>query len=219
MSVSGPGKTGPVADTGRNRGIIEPGPRTTALCLLPIKPPAPPPRQLARQPALSAALHHRAVLGRQRHRRPPRRRAYSAGDADVPALVAGVSDHSPVYLEPPQARLGRDPRQARNDGRALRHRHRRLQHPAILVARTYPGAEHAAAAVGRAAGRRDLVADPARRAVDPGAGRRRRAVAGRRAGDPAARRPHCAQKHRVQQGRHHLHRGAGRSSGSTRCCP
>ena len=45
-------------------------------------------RALDRQPALSAALHHRAVLGRQCHRRPARRRAYSAGDAVVPALVA-----------------------------------------------------------------------------------------------------------------------------------
>ena len=44
------------------------------------------------------------------------------------------------------------------------------------------------------------------------------AVAGRRAGDPAAWRPHHAEEHRVQQGRPHLHRGAGRSSRSIRCC-
>ena len=36
-----------------------------------------------------------------------------------------------------------------------------------------------------------------------------RAVADGRAGDPAARRPDDADEHRVQQGRRHLHRGAG----------
>ena len=92
---------------------------------------------------------------------------------------------------------------------ALDHRHRRLQHPAILGAGTYPGAEHAAAAVGRTAGGRDLVAAPARGTADAGAGLRHVAVADRRAGDPAAWRPHHAHQHRIQQGRRHLHRGAG----------
>ncbi len=45
-----------------------------------------------------------------------------------------------------------------------------------------------------------------------------RAVDGRRAGDPAARRPHHADEHRVQQRRHHLHRRRWRSSGCIRCC-
>ena len=75
---------------------------------------------------------------------------------------------------------------------ALPHRHRHLQHPAILGAGIYPGAQHAAAAVGRAADRRAVVADPARRAADAGAGVGRRAVADRRAGDPPARRHHRA---------------------------
>ena len=46
------------------------------------------------------------------------------------------------------ARLGRDPRPARHHDRALDHRHRRVQYPAILGARAHPGAEYAAAAVG-----------------------------------------------------------------------
>src|SRR6266446_2229763 len=149
------------------------------------------------------------MLGRQRHRRPPCRRPYSAGDALVPALVARVSHYSPVRLETSQARLGHYPRPARHHDRALRHRHRRLQHPAILGTRTYPGAEYAALAVGRAAVRRDVVTDPARRSPDAGAGRRDRAVADGRAGDPAAWRPDDAWEHQVQQGRPHLHRGAG----------
>src|SRR3982074_3634040 len=98
---------------------------------------------------------------------------------------------------------------ARHHDRARRHRHRGLQHPAILGARTHPGAEHAAAAVGRPAVRRGVVADPARRPLDAGAGRRDHGVADRRAGDPAARRPDRAHEHRVQQRRYHLHRGAG----------
>src|SRR6266851_8158041 len=166
-------------------------------------------RQLARQSALSAALDHRAVLGRQRHRRPPRRRAYSAGDAVVPALVAGVPCHSPLRLDASEARPGCDPQPSRHHDLSLSHRDQRLQHPAILVARTHHGAEHAAAAVGRAAVRRGLVADPARHPLDAGAGRRDRGVADRRTGDPAARRPDGAHQHRVQQGRYHLHRGAG----------
>src|SRR5450631_2614884 len=103
----------------------------------------------------------------------------------------------------------RDPRPSRYHDRALDHRHRRLQHPAILVAGTYPGAEHAVAAVGRTAVRRGMVADPARRPADAGASLRDRAVAVRRAGDPAAWRPDHTQEHRVQQGRYHLHRRAG----------
>ena len=189
---------------------MEPGPRTDRLMSASDQTSeAGAARQLARQPALSPALDHRAVLGRQRHRRPAGRRAYSAGDAVVPALVAGLSHHSSLRLETSDARLGRDPQPARHHDRALRHRHRRLQDPAILVARIYPGAQHAVAAIGRAAVRRGMVADPARRPADAGAGRRHRAVADRRAGDPAARRPHRAHQHRVQQGRHHLHGGAG----------
>src|ERR1019366_4426530 len=69
--------------------------------------------------------------------------------------------------------------------------------------------EYTVAAVGRTAVRRGMVADPARRPADAGAGLRDRAVADRRAGDPAAWRPDHAQEHRVQQGRYHLHRGAG----------
>src|SRR6476660_1729314 len=45
--------------------------------------------------------------------------------------------------------------------------------------------------------------------ADARAGFRRHAVAGRRACDPAARRPHRACEYRVQQGRPHLHHGAG----------
>ena len=130
---------------GRGRGVCEPGPRTALYVCNRSSLRRPFAGPLARQPALSAAFHHRIVLGRQRHRRPPRRRAYSAGDAVVPALVAGVSHHPPVRLETSQAGLAGDPRPPRHHDRAVRHRHRRLQHPAILGARTYPGAEHAAA--------------------------------------------------------------------------
>src|SRR5258708_12670315 len=70
---------------------------------------SPRPGRLARQPALSAALHPRAMLGRQPHRRPPCRRPYSAGDALVPPLGAPVSHYSPVRLETSQAPLGPHP--------------------------------------------------------------------------------------------------------------
>src|SRR4051812_48465042 len=148
------------------------------------------PRALARQPALSAAQPDRAVLGRQRHRRAHRGGAYCARHAVVPALERRVPDHSAVRLAPSGARLAADPEAARHDDPALRHRNRRLQHAAILGARTHPGAQHAVAAIGGTAVRRNLVAGPARRAADAGAGLRHRAVAMRRAGDPAARRPH-----------------------------
>src|SRR6478672_12453344 len=54
-----------------------------------------------------------------------------------------------------------------------------------------------------------MVADPARRPLDAGASERDRTVADGRAGDFAAWRPDDAQEYRVQQGRPHLHRGAG----------
>src|SRR6266550_1704879 len=167
------------------------------------------PRPLAGQPALSVALHHRAVLGRQRHRRPSCRRPYSPRDAVVPALVACVSAHPSLCLEAPRARLARDPLPARPDDDPFRHRHRHLQHPAVLGARTYPGAQYAVAAVRGSPDRRGVVADPARRAADAGAGDRRPGVADGRAGDPAARRPDRAFEDPVQQGRPHLHRRAG----------
>ena len=170
---------------------------------------APHPLRLARQPALSAAQPDRAVLGRQRHRRPFCGRAYSARHAVVPALERRVPDHPAVRLEPSCPRLGRNPPTARHDDPALRHRHRRLQHPAILGARAHPGAQHPAAAIGGAAVRRDLVAGSARHPADAGAGLRHHGLAVRRAGDPAARRPHHVEEHRIQQGRRHLHRGAG----------
>ncbi len=172
------------------RGAIEPGPRRPPNVCFRSNLRGHNLRRLARQPALSAALDRRAVLGRQRHRRPPRRRAYSAGDAGVPALGGRVSDRASVRVEASGARLGGDSRPPRHHGPVVRDRHRRLQRPAILGARIHPGAEHAAAAVGRAAVRRGMVAALARGPADAGAGRRNCIVADRRAGDPAARRPH-----------------------------
>src|SRR6266478_4231945 len=67
--------------------------------------------------------------------------------------------------------LVRDQRPPRHHDRALRHRHRRVQHPAILGARAHPGAEHAAVAVGRAAGGSGVVAIAARSEADAGASR------------------------------------------------
>src|SRR6266478_4531393 len=134
----------------------------------------------------------------------------SASDRGSEATApGGWLANQPYLLETSQARLGRNPRPPRHHDRALRHRYRRLQHPAILGTRTYPGAEYAAAAVGRTAVRRNVVADPARGPLDAGPGQRDRAVADGRAGDPAAWRPDDAQEHRVQPGRPHLHRGAG----------
>src|ERR1700716_2106824 len=92
--------------TGPGRGVMEPGQERPPHVSLRSHLQRRPLRQLARQSTLSAAIDHRAVLGRQRHRRPPRRRAYSAGDTDVPALVVGVPCHSPVRLEASCARLG-----------------------------------------------------------------------------------------------------------------
>src|SRR3981189_1018824 len=99
-----------------------------------------------------------AIVGRLARARPPPRGPHRAGDAVIPALVACVPDHPAVCLETSGARLGRDPLPPRNHDRAFDHRHRRLQHPAILGARAYPGAEHAVAAIRGAAVRRDLVA-------------------------------------------------------------
>src|SRR6185437_14425657 len=104
--------------------------------------------------------------------------------------------------------LARDPRQARRDGNYFHHRNRRVQHAAILGAGIYPGAEHAAAAVGRPAGGRGVVAAAARGAADAGAGGWCSRFADRGAGDPAAWRSQHAVGHRIQQRRHHLHRGA-----------
>ena len=50
-------------------------------------------------------------------------------------------------METSETRLDRDPRQARSHDPALCHRHRRVQHAAILGARIHLGAEHAAAAI------------------------------------------------------------------------
>ncbi len=59
------------------------------------------------------------------------------------------------------------------------------------------------------AGGGGMVADAARGTADAGAGGRRRAVDGRRAGHPDAWRPHQAFEHRVQPRRPDLHRRAG----------
>ena len=207
MSVTQAGQTfrpGGLRRAGRgamNRAFIE--------CLLPTPPPPP------RLPATGSPTSPICCSASPRCAGPAT--PSSAGSppdilrryAVVPALVAGVSHHSAVRLEASGARLGRDPRPPRHHGGALRHRHRRLQHHAILGARAYPGAEHAAAAVGRAAVRRGMVAVAARHPADAGAGRRARAVAGRRAGHPAARRPDDAEEYRVQPRRPDLHRGAG----------
>ena len=56
------------------------------------------PPRIANQPYLLLE-HHRAVLGGECHRRPARRGPYPAGDAIVPALVAGVPDDPPVCPE------------------------------------------------------------------------------------------------------------------------
>src|SRR6202043_1396155 len=102
---------------------------------------------------------------------------HSAGDAGVPALVAGVSHHSSDRLEAPCARLVDDPGHDGYDDCSLHHRDLGLHLPAILVAGTYPGAQHAAVAIRRTIVRRGVVADPARRPADAGAGHRGRAVA------------------------------------------
>src|SRR3954447_14429538 len=158
------------------------------------------PWPLARQPAIPATDDYRPVLGGQRRGWPPCRRAYSARDLVVPALVAGISDHSTACLETSDPRLGRDPRPPWRHDRSLDHRHRRVQHPAVLGTRTHPGAQHAVAAVRRTFVRGGMVAGPARRPPDLGAGLRNRALVDRGYGHSAARRRHDTRRHRVQQG-------------------
>src|ERR1700742_4852955 len=114
---------------------------------------------LARKSALSAALHHGDVLGRQCDRGTACRRAYSACDARLPALVACLPADPSLGLEASEAGLARDPRQASRHDHHLVDRDQSGQHAAILRARAYRGAEHAAPAIGRTADRRDLVLD------------------------------------------------------------
>src|SRR5436305_7042522 len=57
---------------------------------------------LDRQPALSAAQPDRAVLGRQRHRRPLRGWPHPAGDALVPALERRIPAGAAVRLAAPE---------------------------------------------------------------------------------------------------------------------
>src|SRR6516162_11034454 len=208
VSVGAAGqKTGPEPGAGRGARRIEP-------CHITITPDvrfrpnfagciaAP----LGRQSALSPALDHGAVLGRQRHRRPPCRRPYSSRNAVVPALVDRLPPHSALDVEASEARLAGDPWQARRHGAAVGHRHWCIQHAAILGARTHAGTEYLAPAIVGAAHRRGLVLDPAWRTADARTGDRRSAVAERRAGDPLARRPRRLVRNPLQQGRPDLPR-------------
>ena len=84
-------------------------------------------QSLDREPALSFAQHHRTVLGRQRHRRPPRRRPHSAGDLVGPALGIGRFFCSlPFAWRASRCATGARSAAARPDHPGFRRRHRHV---------------------------------------------------------------------------------------------
>ena len=168
-----------------------------------------PRRRLVVRPALSAAVAHLVVLGRQYRARTLRCRTYPADDACVRPVGRRVSDLAAVCRRPSGARLADHP-QARGDDDAARvHRLLRLQHDGLLRPAIHHRDQRLAAAIDRAAVRRAVDFCAVRRPPDLAASQRYLRLAHRRRRHHLPRQSRDPARHRVQPRRHLVRDRAG----------